>query len=98
MKNGKVAFNPGQLNPNIVRPAGPSDPDGGILLGRDLPKVGPRSTASPILSSLQETSLHPFGKRFRSPLGAGTSGDLNRITVDKKEPVKGPEVAERLGT
>src|SRR5439155_496027 len=31
MKNGKVAFNPGQLNPNIVRPAGPSDPDVGIL-------------------------------------------------------------------
>src|SRR5207249_8860225 len=34
MKNGKVAFNPGQLNPNIVRPAGPSDPDVGILLAR----------------------------------------------------------------
>src|SRR5205085_5257394 len=35
MKNGKVAFNPGQLNPNIVRPAGPSDSDVGILLARD---------------------------------------------------------------
>jgi hypothetical protein len=34
MKNGKVAFNPGQLNPNIVRPAGPSDSDVGILLAR----------------------------------------------------------------
>ena len=35
MKNGKVAFNPGQLNPNIVKPAGPTDPDVGILLARD---------------------------------------------------------------
>ena len=35
MKNGKVVFNPGQLNPDIVRPAGPTDPDVGILLARD---------------------------------------------------------------
>ena len=39
MKNGKVVFNPGQLNPDIVRPAGPTDPDVGILLARD-PKTG----------------------------------------------------------
>ena len=126
MKNGKVAFNPGQLNPNIVRPAGPSDPDVGILLARDLPKVGTRSTASQIPSALpfagvtvfamhsdtvsgtlysadyayylQETLRHTFGKRFISAFGAGTCGDLNHINVNKKEPVKGPEVAERLGT
>src|ERR1019366_6863996 len=35
MKNGKVVFNPGQLNPDIVKPAGPTDPDVGILLARD---------------------------------------------------------------
>lgn len=35
MMNGTVAFNPGQLNPNIVRPARPTDPDVGMLLVRD---------------------------------------------------------------
>jgi len=35
MKNGKVAFNPGQLNTNIVRPAGPTDTDVGILFARE---------------------------------------------------------------
>ncbi len=35
MKNGKVVFIPGQLTPEIVRPAGPTDPDVGILLARD---------------------------------------------------------------
>src|SRR5204863_7241526 len=34
MKDGKVRFNPGQLNPNIVRPAGPTDSAVGILLAR----------------------------------------------------------------
>ena len=31
MKDGSVGWNPGKLNPNIVRPAGPIDPDVGVL-------------------------------------------------------------------
>ena len=31
MKKGGVRFNPGQLNPGIVRVAGPIDPDAGII-------------------------------------------------------------------
>ena len=35
MKDGSVRFNPGPLNPDIVRAAGPIDPQVGIILVRD---------------------------------------------------------------
>jgi hypothetical protein len=51
MKDGTIRFNPGFLNPDIVRPVGPIDPDVGILLFRDA------KTNRPI-SSLTNFSLH----------------------------------------
>lgn len=36
MRDGSVGWNPGKLNPNIVMPAGPSDPEVGILYAEDL--------------------------------------------------------------
>jgi len=113
MKNGKVAFNPGQLNPNIVRPAGPSDPDVGIFLVRD-PKtkkpfagitvfamhsdtVGGTEYSADYAYYLQETLRSTFGQDFISAFGAGTCGDLNHINVNKKEPFKGFPMAEHLG-
>jgi neutral ceramidase len=114
MKNGKVAFNPGQLNPNIVRPAGPSDPDVGILLARDLKDkrpfvgatvfamhsdtVGGTEYSADYAFYIQETLRQAFGKEFISAFGAGTCGDLNHINVNKKEPFKGFAMAEHLGT
>jgi hypothetical protein len=114
MKNGKVAFNPGQLNPNIVRPAGPTDPDVGILLARDLGKskpfagatvfamhsdtVGGTKYSADYAYYIQETLRKEFGKKYISAFGAGTCGDLNHINVNKKEPFKGFEMAEHLGT
>ena len=35
LRDGSVVFNPGKLNPNIVRPAGPIDPDLGLVAVRD---------------------------------------------------------------
>src|SRR5438552_379922 len=90
MKNGKVAFNPGQLNPNIVKPAGPSDSDVGILLARDAKTKRPfagatvfamhSDTVGGTLYSadyayfLQETLRQAYGKNYVSAFGAGTCG------------------------
>src|SRR4051812_842690 len=88
MKNGKVAFNPGQLNPNIVRPAGPSDPDVGMLLVRDektktplagvtvfamhSDTVGGSPYSADYAYFIQETLRRTYGKSFISAFGAGT--------------------------
>lgn len=113
MKNGKVAFNPGQLNPNIVRPAGPTDPDVGMLLVRDSKSkpvagltvfamhsdtVGGTLYSADYAFYLQQTLRDVFGKDYISAFAAGTCGDLNHINIAAKEPVKGFDVAERLGT
>ena len=114
MKNGRVVFNPGQLNTNIVRAAGPSDPDVGILLARDANSaqpfacvtvfamhsdtVGGTEYSADYAFYLQEVFRQRFGGEFISAFGAGTCGDLNHINVQKREPIKGLDVAQRLGT
>ncbi len=113
MKNGHVAFNPGALNPNIVRPAGPSDPDVGLLLVRDARSkpiagltvfamhsdtVGGSLYSADYAFYLQETLRAALGKKYISAFAAGTCGDINHIDVSVKAPVKGFDVAERLGS
>ena len=114
MKNGKVAFNPGQLNTNIVRPAGPTDTDVGILLAREPEEkhpfagltvfamhadtVGGSEYSADYPYYLQQMLRSAYGDDFISAFAAGTCGDLNHINVNKKEPVKGFDVAERLGS
>src|SRR5207249_4774461 len=43
MKDGTVGWNPGKLNPNIVRPAGPIDPDVAVVYF-DSPESKPLAT------------------------------------------------------
>lgn len=113
MRNGRVVFNPGQLNTNIVRAAGPSDPDVGILLARDagtkqpfagatifamhLDTVGGTEYSADYAYFLERALRAEFGEKFISAFGAGTCGDLNHIDVTKKELLKGLPVAERIG-
>jgi neutral ceramidase len=113
MKDGKVVFNPGQLNPNIVRPAGPTDPDVAILLAREHGAKEPYAgvtifamhsdTVGGTLFSadyeyyVEQTLRRALGSNYISAFGLGTCGDLNHIDVSRQEPVTGFEVAERLG-
>jgi hypothetical protein len=114
MKDGHVAFNPGQMNTNIVKPAGPTDSDVGILLARSpdakepfagvtvfamhSDTVGGSEYSADYAYYLQQTLRKAFGENYISAFGAGTCGDLNHINVSAKEQIKGFEVAERLGT
>jgi hypothetical protein len=113
MKNGKVAFNPGRLNPDIVRPAGPSDPDVGILLARSpsaaapfagltvfamhSDTVGGAQYSADYEYYLEQTLRGTFGKDFLSAFGLGTCGDLNHIDVTQKESLTSFAFAEHAG-
>jgi neutral ceramidase len=114
MKDGKVVFNPGRLNPNIVRPAGPSDSDVGILLARTPSAPEPfagltvfamhSDTVGGTLYSadyeyyLEQTLQRAFGKNFLSAFGLGTCGDLNHIDVSKSESLTCFAFAEYAGS
>ena len=114
MKNGKVVFNPGLLNPNIVRPAGPTDPTVGILLARD-PATGQPFAGATVFAMhsdtvggteysadyefyLEQTLRRRFGSNYISAFAAGTCGDLNHLDVSKKEMLQGFAMAEYAGS
>ncbi len=114
MKNGRVAFNPGLLNPKIVGPAGPVDPDVGMLFVKDRKSGKPiggltvfamhADTAGGTEISadypyfIQQTLRGALGPDYISAFGAGTCGDINHIDVSKTNHIKGFDVSERLGT
>lgn len=114
MRNGRVAFNPGQLNTNIVRAAGPIDPDVAMLFVRSghgrralagatifachCDTVGGTEYSADYPFFLQQTLRASLGHEFISAFGAGTCGDINHINVAVKESLKGFAIAERNGT
>jgi neutral ceramidase len=95
MKDGSVVMNPGKLNPNIVRPAGPIDPDVDILLVRDAADSRPLASLTVFALHLDtlggtlysadfpywlEGSLRQdLGSNFVSLFGNGTCGDINHL-------------------
>jgi neutral ceramidase len=113
MRNGTVAFNPGQLNTNIVAPAGPVDSDVGILLVKNKKRdelvggltvfamhadtAGGTEYSADYPYYIQETLRKAFGNDYISAFGAGTCGDLNHVDVSKKGPLKGFDVTRELG-
>lgn len=102
MKDGTVRFNPGKLNPDIVRPAGPVDEELSILLFRDTSSNQPVAslTSFPIHTAvfggdrygadfpglLHSNLKAEFGDHFFSLYGQGTSGDTNHFDVSTDKP------------
>jgi hypothetical protein len=114
MKDGSVVFNPGKLNPNIVRPAGPIDPDVGFLLLREceenkpfagltvfalhLDTIGGTEYAADYPYHLEQSLQKKLGTDFVSIFGTGSCGDINHIDVSHDKPQQGHEESERIGT
>ncbi|HZV36365.1 MAG TPA: neutral/alkaline non-lysosomal ceramidase N-terminal domain-containing protein [Verrucomicrobiae bacterium] len=112
MKDGTVRFNPGILNPNIVGPAGPTDPDVSMLIvkNRDGQAMGGLTVFAMHCDSIggtqysadypyyiQQTLRSNFGPAYISAFGAGTCGNINHLDVSKKQNYSGFDVAERNG-
>ncbi len=97
MKDGSVRFNPGELNPNIVRAAGPIDPQVGIVLlnppnaegpsaaivsfAMHLDTVGGTEYSADYPKFVEDRLREAYGSEFTLLFGEGTCGDINHIDV-----------------
>ncbi len=113
MKDGSVVFNPGKLNPNIVRPAGPIDPDVDVVLVRDAADSRPLAsltvfalhldtTGGTLYSAdypywMEQSLREEFGKGFISLFGNGTCGDINHINFMSAHAQPGGVETKRIG-
>ena len=112
MKDGSVRTNPGSLNPNIVRAAGPIDPEVGIVLFRGLADDRPVAsltsfalhldTVGGTLYSadypyyLSESLCKELGDGFVSLFGNGTCGDINHFDVTSRDRLRTQHIGETL--
>ena len=110
MRDGSVRFNPGQQNPDIVRVAGPTDPQvGTVTLARPgtpkpfavlvsfalhLDTVGGTEYSADYPKYLQDGLRTEFGPDFSCLFGTGTCGDINHIDVS----TKGRRGAQEIGS
>ena len=109
MRDGTVKFNPGQQNPDIVRVAGPIDPQVGMLavsaddgrptavltvLALHLDTVGGTLYSADYPFFLERALREHAGDGVVSLFGAGTCGDVNHIDVS----IEGRRGAEEIGT
>lgn len=102
MKSGPVVFNPGFNNKNIVRPAGPIDPEICLALFSDpktnkplagftnfalhLDTTGGMHYSADYPYYLSEVLKEQYGKNFFSLFGTGTCGDINHLDFAGKRP------------
>ena len=114
MKDGTVGWNPGKLNPNILKPVGPIDPQVPVVYLRALEErrpiavyvnhavhldnVGGPRISADLPFTLTENLKAAVGKDLVTLYTSGACGDLNHVDVTWKEPQKGPENAARMGT
>jgi len=113
MKDGSVRFNPPIQDPNIVRPAGPIDPQVGIV---SLTKPGAKEPKAAIISfamhldttggtlysadypkSFEDRLKLAVGKDFTLLFATGTCGDINHRDVSTPKQRTAEMLGEMLG-
>jgi hypothetical protein len=112
MKDGTVQTNPGFLNPNVVRPAGPIDPRVGVLVAEDerhnpiltwvnyamhLDTVGGTWISADYAYYLAQTLAAVKGKDMLTTFTIGAAGNINHWDVQRPGPQRGFETARGLG-
>jgi hypothetical protein len=112
MKDGTVGWNPGKLNPNILKPAGPIDPEVPVVyfesLGRKplltyvnyavhLDNVGGVQLSADMPATVARMLAEVKGPDMVTLYTTGTCGDVNHLNVNWAVPQKGFENAARMG-
>ncbi|CAG5000485.1 hypothetical protein DYBT9275_02473 [Dyadobacter sp. CECT 9275] len=112
MKDGTVKFNPGILNPEIVRPMGPIDPEIGILylertdqkplavlvnFALHLDTAGGTEISADFPMYLQQQIGKAIGEDVLVLFGLGTCGNVNHINVKEASTLNGFARTESIG-
>ncbi len=111
MHDGSVRTNPGKLNPNIAGPAGPIDPQVGLVQlrrdGKPIAGLTVFALHADTTGGTEFSADYPYflGERLKQDLGTdylsafaqGTSGDINHLDLSTKRVQKTHEEAKRIG-
>ena len=114
MRDGTVGWNPGKLNTNVIRAAGPIDPDLGVFYAQTPDGKKPLSTYvnfamhPDTVGGLQISADYPYtlakllgdykGPDMVTLFANGTCGNINHVDVNWRDPQKGHAEAARIGT
>ena len=112
MKDGSVGWNPGKLNPQIVKPAGPIDPAVSLVCFRrpdraplacyvnyavHLDNVGGDQISADLPHTVSDCLNRAQGLDLVTVYTNGCCGDVNHIDVTWGEPQHGHDNAARMG-
>ncbi|MGB4400430.1 MAG: neutral/alkaline non-lysosomal ceramidase N-terminal domain-containing protein [Daejeonella sp.] len=113
MKDGTFRTNPGKLNPNTVRPAGPIDPDLSVIYFESLDKkplailvnfalhvavVGGTQFSADFPGVMSDLIGQIKGEEVVTIFTNGTSGNINHFDVSNPNQLGGLLEARRIGT
>jgi len=113
MKDGTVGWNPGKLNPNVIRPVSPIDPEVGVVYFETTDKkpvltyvnfaLHADTTGGTKISADYPGALSRRLADYRGPdmltiFANGACGNLNHINVNWAGRQSSPAEANRLGT